>query len=421
VRDKLPRLRRRESIVIPGHYPGRLTIVLNDRLQTLPEYAFPRLRALLDSHAPGSNRPINLTIGEPRHPYPPFVAEILAREALDYGKYPPNEGTPEMRAAIARWLERRYGLAQVDPDRHVLALNGTREGLFQVAFIAVGEPALGEKPAVLMPNPFYQCYAAAALSAGAEPHYIPAGRAENFLPGFAGLDPALLARTALVYFCSPANPQGTVAGLEYLKSLVALARVHDFLLVVDECYAEIYDSAPPPGGLQAAAALNGRFDNVLVFHSLSKRSNLPGLRSGFVAGDEKAIARFKLLRSYGGAPSPLPVQKAVTAVWGEESHVEENRALYRRKVDAAEKILGARYGFQRPAGGFYLWLDVGDGEAATLKLWKDAGVRVLPGRYLARDDAAGRNPCHEFIRVALVEELDMTEEALHRMVRILGD
>jgi succinyldiaminopimelate transaminase len=392
------------------------------RFDRLPPYPFPRLRALLATTTPGAP-PIDMSLGEPRHPFPAFVTEILAKSAPGYGRYPPMEGTSELREAIAHWLVRRYHLPEgaVDPGRHVLALNGTREGLFNAALALGGETKSGARPAVLIPNPFYQCYAGAALAAGAEPIFVPAIRARNFLPDFAGLPTDLLARTAALYLCSPSNPQGMAASLDHWRTLVRLARTHDFVILADECYAEIYDKAPPPGALEAAWA-EGGFANVLAFHSLSKRSSLPGLRSGFCAGDETLIARFLALRHYGGAANPLPAQAAAAACWRDETHVEQNRALYRKKFDLAERILGDKPGFYRPDGGFYLWLDVGDGEIFAKRLWGAEGVRVLPGRYLGHDAVAGEkasNPATPFVRVALVGEEAETEAALQRIARCL--
>ena len=392
------------------------------RFGRLPPYPFPRLRALLGTSAPGAP-PIDLSLGEPRHPFPAFVNAVLARTADGYGRYPPMEGTAELREAIAHWLTRRYRLPEglIDPARHVLALNGTREGLFNAALAVVPEKKAGARPAVLIPNPFYQCYAGAALAAGAEPVFVPAIRTRNFLPDFAGLPSDLLARTAALYLCSPANPQGTAANLDHWRALVRLARTHNFVILADECYAEIYDRAAPPGALEAASA-EGGLANVLAFHSLSKRSNLPGLRSGFCAGDETLIGRFLALRHYGGAANPLPAQAAAAACWRDEAHVEENRARYRRKFDLAERVLGNKGGFYRPDGGFYLWLEVGDGESFTKTLWSAEGVRVLPGRYLGHDAVAGEkasNPGTPYVRVALVGEESETETALRRIARCL--
>jgi succinyldiaminopimelate transaminase len=400
----------------------------NPRLDHLPDYPFPRLRTLIGGVAPGAEA-IDLSIGEPRHGVPRFVTDILARDPELYGKYPPIGGTPEWQAAVAGWLTRRFNLPEdwVRPDAHVLPMNGTREGLFMLGAVAVPQEKAGGQPVVLMPNPCYQVYCAAALSAGAVPEYVPALKDRNFMPAFADLPEETLARTALAFVCSPANPQGTVAGLDYLKELIKLARAHDFVLAVDECYSEIYGDTPPPGALEACRALveegagdvANPFDHVLVFHSLSKRSNLPGLRSGFVAGDPTLISEFNRLRSYGGPASPLPVYAAAAAAWNDEAHVEESRVLYRQKFDLAEEIIGDRFGFYRPEGGFFLWLDVGDSEAAALKLWQDAGVRTLPGFYLASTDAAGFNPGAGYLRLALVEGLEKTAEAFRRIVATL--
>jgi N-succinyldiaminopimelate aminotransferase len=245
---------------------------------------------------------------------------------------------------------------------------------------------------------------------------VPATAETRFLPRFETVDSDTLGRTALAYFCTPANPQGTVATIDEMKRLITLAREHDFVVLFDECYSEIYTGeTPPTGGLEAAAALGGSLDNVLVFQSLSKRSSVPGLRSGFVAGDPAILAAFKRVRDYGGAPPPLPLLAAATALWGDETHVQKNRALYRQKFDMADETLGNRFGYFRPDGGFYLWLDVGDGEAAAAKLWERAALRVMPGTYLARPDADGHNPGAGYIRCALVHDIDTTRLALERL------
>jgi aspartate/methionine/tyrosine aminotransferase len=254
---------------------------------------------------------------------------------------------------------------------------------------------------------------------GGEPVHLEASAATGFLPDLDALEPKLLERTALFYLCSPANPQGACADLDYLKRLLVLARQYDFIVALDECYAEIYDEAPPVGGLEAAAAHGQEPANLLVFHSLSKRSSAAGLRSGFVAGDPNLIAGFARLRSYGGCQVPYAIQAAATALWSEESHAVENRALYRRKIDAAQAVLGDRLGFYRPPGGFFLWLDVGDGVAAAERLWREAAIRVLPGRYMAHPDAAGRNPGAPYIRVALIHDEATIAGALERMLRVL--
>ncbi len=399
--------------------------MFNPVLDGLPENAFPRLAALIAGIQPGGGNiaPILMSLGEPQHPIPGFIGEILNARLAEYGKYPPIQGSDAFRAAVAGWLNRRYALTRhpVGAEGQILPLNGTREGLFSVAFVVTPPQKNGHRPAVIMPNPFYQCYAGAALAAGAEPVYLDAPRANGFLPDLGALGPELLSRTSLFYLCSPANPQGSVADMAYLKQLIQLARTHDFVLALDECYAEIYNQSPPPGGLQAASELAADdaadpFANVLVFHSLSKRSNLPGLRSGFVAGDARVIARFRNFRAYIGPTNPLPADAAATAAWSDEAHVRANRALYAQKFDAADEILAGRFGYTRPAGGFFLWLDVGDGEAAALKLWREAGVKVLPGKYLARGTAGD-----PYIRVALVGPLDETIEGLRRIRRTLTE
>ena len=392
--------------------------MINDRLDRIGDYPFDRLRALLDAHSPrAGDAVLSLALGEPQHPPPPMVREVVSDNAALWGRYPPVWGTPEFRAAVAGWLGRRYALpdGMLDPETNVIPVCGTREALFMIALTAVPERVGGRQPAVLMPNPFYQVYLGAAALAGAEPVFVSALAETDFLPRFDRLDADLLSRTALAYYCSPANPQGTVAPLETLVALVELAREHGFVILFDECYSEIYSAAPPPGGMAACAALGGGLENVLVFNSLSKRSSVPGLRSGFVAGDAGLLAKFKRVRDYGGAPPPLPLLAAATALWQDEAHVEDNRALYRRKFDLADRILGNRFGYTRPGGGFYLWLDVGDGEAAALKLWREAALRVIPGVYLARPDAGGRNPGAGYIRCALVHDIDTTERALRRL------
>ncbi|MDA1325758.1 MAG: aminotransferase class I/II-fold pyridoxal phosphate-dependent enzyme, partial [Proteobacteria bacterium] len=277
--------------------------MINDRLDRLGDYPFDRLRALLDSHAPRINEPVlSLALGEPQHTPPAMVKEIINETADLWGKYPAVLGTPDFRQSVKGWLTQRYELdeAMVDPDTNVIPVSGTREALFMIALTCVPERIGGKQPAVLMPNPFYQVYLGAAALSGAEPIFVPATAETDFLPDYEALDPDLLARTALAYYCTPANPQGTVAPLETLIRLVELAREYDFVVLFDECYSEIYSDQAPPGGMSACAALGGSLDNVLVFNSLSKRSSVPGLRSGFVAGDAELMRSFKRVRDYGG-------------------------------------------------------------------------------------------------------------------------
>src|SRR5215469_16049730 len=365
---------------------------------------FARLAELIAGVAPGKPA-IDLGVGEPKHPIPDFVTPVMAAHITDFGRYPRNEGIPEFRAAAAAWAGRRYALARApDPNTEVLVLNGSREGLFLGALAArrYVSPRPG-RPAILVPNPFYAAYSAGAVAADCEVVYLPTTRQTAFLPDLDALDPALLARTAAFYLASPSNPQGAVADLAYLERVVALARRHDFLVFCDECYSEIYTTTQPAGILQAAGA---DFENVVLFQSLSKRSNLPGLR-------------------IGAAPQvPIPAQHVAVAAYGDEAHVEANRDLYRLKFDLADQIIGDRYGYVRPAGGFFLWLDVsaqGGSETATARLWREGGVRVLPGRYCAREQPDGSNPGADYIRVAMVHDKETTAEALHRIVAVLGN
>ena len=383
-------------------------MALPERFLNLPEYAFPRLRALLDHHPAGGD-PIAMTIGEPRHPMPNFVAPIMAQYIEEFGFYPPNDGTPALLDSISAWIKRRYG-ADV-PSPNIMTLNGTREGLFNAAIALCPETKRGKQPVVLMPNPFYQVYAVAALAIGAEPVYVPATAATGFLPDYAALPAEILDRVAIAYICSPANPQGAVAGPEYWADLIALAQRHDFIILADECYSDIWRHAPPVGGLQMVHKLGADPEQVFVFHSLSKRSNLPGLRSGFVAGGARGMARLRQLRAFAGAPLPLPIQRISQAAWDDEAHVSASRALYQQKFDLADEIFASIQGFRCPEGGFFLWLAVPDGEEAALKLWQRTGVRVLPGAYLSRD-VHGDNPGRGYIRVALVANYNETKAGL---------
>ncbi|MGV6811487.1 MAG: aminotransferase class I/II-fold pyridoxal phosphate-dependent enzyme [Brevirhabdus sp.] len=380
-----------------------------ERFSNLPEYAFPRLRSLLDAHAPGGDV-VHMTIGEPRHAFPQWITEIISENAAGFGKYPPNDGAPELLSAIAAWVSGRYEV-DLDPTRQVLALNGTREGLFNAAIALCPEEKAGKKPAILVPNPFYQVYAVAALTVGADPIFVPAVEENGFLPDYAALPDEVLDRTAVAYICSPANPQGAVANSSYWEALLGLAEKHDFRIFADECYSEIYRDEAPVGALQVANDIGADPERVMIFHSLSKRSNLPGLRSGFAAGGPQCIAQMKQLRNYAGAPLPLPLQRVAEKVWADEAHVEENRALYAAKYDIADKVFAGINGYRAPEAGFFLWLPVEDGEASALKLWKETGVRVLPGAYLSRDTNEG-NPGKGYIRVAMVAEQQEMQRGL---------
>ena len=392
-------------------------MVFPERFSNLPEYAFPRLRNLLDAHAPGGD-PIAMTIGEPRHPMPEFIGRILAENLAGFGVYPPNDGTPELLAAISGWIGRRYGVSVA--ENRLMALNGTREGLYNALIALCPEAKGGKPPVVLIPNPFYQVYAVAALTVGAEPVYVPATAATGFLPDYASLPKDILDRTAIAFICSPSNPQGAVASADYLADLLALAETHDFRVFADECYSEIWRDTPPPGILAVANTTGADPERAVAFHSLSKRSNLPGLRSGFVAAGPQAMTHIRKLRAFAGAPLPVPLQKVAEAAWADDAHVDASRVLYQQKFADADATFAGMQGYQPPGGGFFLWLPVEDGEAAALKLWRETGVRVLPGAYLSRD-VGGDNPGNGYIRVALVAPRQETQRGLTQLRRCLYD
>jgi N-succinyldiaminopimelate aminotransferase len=382
---------------------------------------FARTAELLAPYKPGKPL-IALSLGEPQHPVPAFVGPVLARHIADFGRYPIAKGIEPFRLSAASWLSGRFKLPRpIDPESEILVLNGSREGLFFAALAAVRY--VGERrgrPAILMPNPFYPAYGAGARAAGCEQIYLPTTVANGFLPDLDTLDDATLARTVAVYIASPANPQGSVASRDYFRRLKQLADRFGFIILSDECYSEIYTREAPGSALECAGP---DFTNVVAFQSLSKRSNLPGMRVGFAAGDRKFLSAFHELRNVAAPQVPVPLQHVGVAAYGDEAHVEDNRKLYRIKFDLADQILANRYGYKRPDGGFCVWLDVsarGGDEAATVKLYKEAGVRVIPGSYLARDQNDGFNPGAGYIRLALVSDSESTAEALHRLVETLG-
>jgi N-succinyldiaminopimelate aminotransferase len=396
----------------------------SNRLDELVRSPFARLTRLLEGLDPAQPA-LDLSLGEPKALIPSFLGPTLEAHLSEFGRYPPIKGIPALRQAIADWIGRRYPMLQgrIDAETHVLPLNGSREGLFSAVFPALARKPKTARPAVLIPNPFYQAYAAAAAASGALPEFLPSRPETEFLPELDSLDAALLARTVAFYLCTPSNPQGAVADRAYLAKAVALARRFDFLLFADECYSEIYSAAPPPGVLETAYAETGSLANVVSFQSLSKRSGLPGLRSGFVAGDPSFIAAFLRFRNVACPQVPLPVQHVSVRAWADERHVEQGRALYRENFAIADQVLAGRYGYRRPKGSFFLWLNMaafGGGEEAAKTLWKGCGVRVLPGAYLAQAEPDGVNPGTDYIRVALVHNADVSREALTRIVATLG-
>lgn len=403
-------------------FRGTDETMLNQRIDSLRDYPFRRLAALISGATPATNRPvIDLSVGEPQHQPPDFVKEIIAARSDSWNRYPPINGTADFRAACANWLNRRYNLpaGMIDPDTMIAPCAGSRESLYMLATVAINGREDGQKPLALMPNPFYQVYVGAAVIAGAEPVFLTATKETGFLPDLDALTPKMLDRTQIMYLCTPANPQGAVADFAYLERAITLARKHDFLLVSDECYSEIYtDGVAPIGALEVAAAMGGSLDNLVVSHTLSKRSSCPGLRSGFTVGAPYTMDLMNRLRTYSCAATPLATMEAATALWSDEQHVIEARERYRAKFDVAERLLAGRFGFYRPQAGFYLWLDVGDGEVAARKLWAEGGVKVLPGAYLTKHPE-GPNPMQAYIRIALVSDLASTEEALTRVANLL--
>ena len=399
-----------------------------DPLARLPRYPFERLHRLLDDVKPRPGlRPIVMSLGEPRRPPPAIIAETLAREAAGWGRYPPLGGTPSFRAAVVAWLTKRYGLPDsFITDGLVLPCTGSREAIYLAAQALLPERRGGDRPLVLVPEPGYHVYGGAAAMAGAEPVALPATRANGFLPDITSVADETLRRVRLVYVCSPANPQGAAGDRAYFRTLLERAVAHDFVVAADECYSEIYDRVAPAGLLEAAASMGPEAEaaraRCVVFNSLSKRSSAPGLRAGFIAGGPEPMARIARLRDFSAPTLPFPILAASEALWRDEAHVEAARAHYRRNFDVAEAALAGRFGFFRPAGGFFLWLDVGDGVETARALWQAAGVRVLPGAFMGRETEPGKiqsNPGFRYIRVALVNESSTIKAAIDRMNEIL--
>ncbi|WP_323158843.1 succinyldiaminopimelate transaminase [Pseudomonas viridiflava] len=391
---------------------------MNNAMQLLQPYPFEKLRALLGGVTPNpEKRPVALSIGEPKHRSPDFVAKTLADNLDQMAVYPTTLGIPALREAIAGWCTRRFDLPEgwMDPARNVLPVNGTREALFAFTQTVVNRSDDG---LVISPNPFYQIYEGAAFLAGAQPYYLPCLSENGFNPDFDTVTPDIWKRCQILFLCSPGNPTGALIPVDTLKKLIALADEHDFVIAADECYSELYfnEQTPPPGLLSACVELGRKdFKRCVVFHSLSKRSNLPGLRSGFVAGDADILKAFLLYRTYHGCAMPVQTQLASIAAWNDEAHVRANRDLYREKFDAVLDILAPVLDVQRPDGGFYLWPNVGTDDAAFCRdLFVDQHVTVVPGSYLSRE-VDGVNPGAGRVRLALVAPLAECIEAAERI------
>jgi N-succinyldiaminopimelate aminotransferase len=394
---------------------------MNSRLAGLQPYPFQKLAELIRGLTPPNDKSaIRLSMGEPQHAAPSFVLEALRTNLNGLSHYPVTKGSIELRQSIARWANRRFKLekAPLDPERHVLPCAGTREALFSIAQAVIDRRAHAEQPVVIMPNPFYQIYEGAALLAGARPYFLNTVADNQYRMDFTRIPAEVWKQVQLVYICSPGNPTGTVLRHADLAHLLELAERHDFLIAADECYSEIYfdEGNPPPGLLQVAHDLGlADYRRCLVFHSLSKRSNLPGLRSGFVAGDGAALEHYSQYRTYQGCALPPPTQTASITAWNDEAHVRANRDQYRAKFDAVLEILGPEMNVEKPEASFYLWPETPqDDETFTRELYARENVLVLPGSYLSRD-VQGANPGHKRVRMALVASQEECVEAAKRV------
>ncbi len=395
---------------------------MNPDLDQLQPYPFEKLAALKESISPSTAlEHIALSIGEPKHPTPGFITEAMLAHLHGLSNYPLTKGTLELRQAIASWLTRRFDLPEgaIDPEQQVLPVNGTREALFAFAQTTIDR---SKDPLVLMPNPFYQIYEGAALLAGATPHYLPCTADSGFSPDFDAVESSTWDRCQLLYLCSPHNPTGAVIDIPTLQQLINLAERHDFIIASDECYSEIHpdETDPPTGLLQAAAEMgNSDYRRCVVFNSLSKRSNAPGLRSGFVAGDAAILGQFYRYRTYHGSAMPLPTQAASMTAWSDEDHVIKNRALYREKFNVVLDILGNSLEIHQPDAGFYLWpaTPIPDSDFA-LGLFRAQNVTVVPGSFLSRE-VNGINPGQNRVRMALVAPLDECIDAAQRIKRYI--
>ncbi len=393
---------------------------MNEHLASLHPYPFEKLARLFSDITPPKDLAnIALSIGEPRHKSPEFVKQSLVDNLKHLSSYPTTKGLPSLRQAIADWLTKRYQLQQFNPETQVLPVNGTREAIFSFVQAVIKPAAKGKtQPYVVMPNPFYQIYEGAAFLAGATPYFVNCTAENNYLGDWDAIPESVWTNTQLVFICSPGNPTGAVMPAEKLKKLIELSDIHGFTIASDECYSELYFDVAPVGLLEVCAAM-GRHDyhNCVVFHSLSKRSNLPGLRSGFIAGDAKLLAPYLLYRTYHGSAMPVQHQLASTAAWSDEAHVEQNRVLYRQKFDLFVNELGNKFAFKKPDAGFYFWLPVDDDEAFAQRLYAEQNITVLPGRYLSRE-ANGVNPGMNHARMALVADLENCVEAVERLKRL---
>ncbi|HET7097434.1 MAG TPA: aminotransferase class I/II-fold pyridoxal phosphate-dependent enzyme [Casimicrobiaceae bacterium] len=396
--------------------------LLNERTAHF-ESPFRRLDALLAGVTPDPKfKPIVMSVGEPQDAPPPWLAEIVAAHAHEWNRYPPAIGTQEFRQAARGYIERRYPGARnrIDLDAEISPVTSTREALYLAASIATSPSRAS--PIALMQNPFYQTYRAAAIMAGAEPRYLPHDGFPRFALDFIDVSEATLAQVSVLYLCSPSNPDGNAIDAGVMRRAIEAARRHNFLVVFDECYAELYDGEPPGGALDVLAAMDGSarwLDNVLVLHSLSKRSSAAGMRSGFAVGPVDVMTALNRVRLNGTACTPLPLLAAATALWSEDSHVQAMRERLSARKDTADRLLGRHPGYYRPPCGFFLWLRAGDGLELTRRLWRDFALKVLPGGYLTQAGPSGANDGDDYIRIALVHDPETTREGLSRVATAL--
>ena len=390
---------------------------INENLKLLNHYPFQRLNSLLkDVEPPKNSSEIIMSIGEPKHKPPAFIRNIINKNYASWSKYPPTLGLEKLNIASVNWLNRRYKLSKkfLNYKENIVQLAGTREGLFNIALAISPSKKDNKRPAMLLPEPFYQVYAGACRISGAEPVFIRSLKENNFIPAFSSVEKKILKRTSIIYVCSPSNPEGSALKLNEWKNLISLARKYGAALIVDECYTDIYIKNRPLGVLEACKKLKTDLTNIISFHSLSKRSNVPGIRSGFAVGDKYLIENFKKLRHYCAGQQPLPIQEVAIALWNEDSHSEKNRKIYTKKFEIAKEIFKKHKDFYLPDGGFYLWLNVGNGEKFTKLLWKEKGIKVMPGSYLSK-----LNNSKAYIRIALVSDIKETKIALKGIYDVL--
>tara|TARA_B100000686_G_scaffold209963_1_gene216752 strand:+ start:76 stop:1311 length:1236 start_codon:yes stop_codon:yes gene_type:complete len=393
-------------------------IEFNESLALLNDYPFQRLNNLLKNiKNPSSENAIILSIGEPNHKPPNFIRQIIDKNFPKWQQYPPSTGMQKLNVACLKWLNRRFNLSTnlLDPQKNIIQLAGTREGLFNVALALNPKLKNKSKPIILIPDPFYQVYVGAARISGAKPVFVEALKKNRFIPNFHSLNKNTLKKTSIIYICSPSNPEGSALNLEEWHKLIILIKKYNIILIVDECYTDIYYDTPPIGVLEACLKLKTNFDNIISFHSLSKRSNVPGLRSGFAVGDKNIIKNYKKLRHYCAGQQPIPLQEAAIALWNDDLHASSNRSKYKNKFDIAKKIFGKKFNFYIPDGGFYLWLNVGNGEKIAKLLWKEKSIKVMPGCYLSNSKSSKK-----FIRIALVLNIKETEVALKKIYYLLN-